>query len=127
QTYTKRVAGRPIGSFATISRGCSTLGARFNANAKPAAKSTTALTFALITTNRGMGRGPRISVSRLSSASASHVATATRAMTTIDHVIRRRRSSNATTAVHPGDWNGRKRYFIESSTLTNNPDVTSAA
>ena len=72
-------------SLLTADTGWIIAGITFKATANPAANMRSADTFARTMTPRASGSGPRISVSRLSRASASHTETATSAMTVIDH------------------------------------------
>ena len=78
-------------------------GARFNAAGNAVANNTSAATFARRMTPRRTGSGPRICASRLSSDSASHTDTATRAITVIDHAAYSNSIRNTCNAV----WLGR--------------------
>src|SRR4029453_12714675 len=116
---------RPIGSLATIKAGWNRLDRLLIASANPPARMPMARSLARTMTPRSIGSGPKMAVSRGSSDSASHVMTATSAITIMEIAMKVSRSPRASSAVRPGDWNGMKRNFIEIATLRNSPSVNS--
>jgi len=79
------------GSLATINTGCRKLDKPVIASAEPTATMAMARSLALTMTARGIGRTPRIAVSRGSTDSASQAATATSAIAIIEIELKKNR------------------------------------